>query len=389
MGGGKGGGGGGAPDPDPRIGEAALKNAELGRQWLDFARVESADAKERQKILDSLTTRIGEEQLETQGRANDWSKDDRERWEKVFRPLEDRVVESAETWDSDDRQAQVAAEAKADVLSNAGQQREATQRNMASMGIDPRSGRYAGVDRAAEQGTALAAAGAQNNARKQVRNQGVAMRADAANMGRGLPSQAAQGASLGLTAGNSALAGQRGTNAAAGQSSQIMNQGFSGAMQGNSSMMQGLNQQYGNELQAWSANRQAASQESAGLFGGLGQAVGTGASLYMMSSKDAKTDKAPVDGSALEAVKGMPVESWRYKDGIEDGGQQEHIGPYAEDFQQATGKGDGQKIPLQDMMGLQLKAIQELGIKVDKLEGKKGSGRRPDDIQADYQEKMA
>ena len=370
MGGGKGGGGGSAPDPDPRIGEAALKNAELGRQWLDFAKVESADAKERQKVLDSLTTRIGEQQLATQDRANEWSQEDRARWENVFKPLEDRVVETAETWDSDERQAQVAAEAKADVLGNASRQREATQRNMASMGIDPRSGRYAGVDRAAEQQTALAAAGAQNNARKQVRNQGVAMRADAANMGRGLPSQAAAVASLGLTAGNSALAGQQGANSMAMQGSQIMNQGFGGAMQGNTSMMNGLNTQYNSQLQAWSANRQAAAQESAGFWGGVGSMAGTAAGLYMMSSKDAKTNKRPVEGSALAAISGLPVEAWDYKPGMGDGGS--HIGPYAEDFQAATGQGDGKTIPVQDMLGLHTKAIQELGAMLENI----GTGNR-------------
>lgn len=388
MGGGKGGGGGGsAPDPDPRIGQAALKNAELGEDWLQFARGESRDAKSRQRTLDNLTRRIGEQQLQTQDRANDWSREDRQRWERVFKPLEDRMVEEAENWDSDARQSARAAEAKADVMGNAQQAQQANQRQMASMGIDPRSGRYQALDRSQDQSTALSSAGAQNNARNQVRNQGVAMRADAANMGRGLPSQAAQGANLGLQAGNSALAGQTSTNSAAGQASNIMGQGFQGAMQGNSSMMNGLNTQYGNQLQAWQTNKQASAQQTSGLMSGLGSA--TGAAMMFMSSKDAKTDKAPVEGSALEAVKGMPVERWRYKDGIEDGGESEHIGPYAEDFQASTGQGNGKQIPVQDMMGLQLKAIQELGIKVDRLESRKGSGRRPDDIKADYAEKMA
>jgi len=382
------GGGGSAPSPDPRIGEAALEQAELGKQWLDFAKVEAGNAKERQKVLDDLTARIGEQQINTQDQANEWSKEDRSRWENVFRPIEDRIVKDANEWDSPERQSDRAAEAKADVMTNASQQKGATERNLASMGVNPNSGRYAGATKAVEQNTALAGAGAQNKARNQVRTEGMALRSDAANMGRGLPSQAAQGAALGLKAGNSALAGQTGANREARGSVDIMGQGYQGAMAGNAGMMDGLNTQYNNQLNAWSTNRQAAAQESAGFWGGLGQAAGTAGAL-MVSSKDYKTDKAPVEGSAMEAIKGLPVEQWRYKDGVQDGGQQEHIGPYAEDFQKQTGAGDGKMIPMQDMMGLQLKAIQELGMKVEAMSGKKKTGRRPSDIKAGYEEKVA
>ena len=61
----------------------------------------------------------------------------------------------------------------------------------------------------------------------------------------------------------------------------------------------------------------------------------------------------------------MPVEKWKYKDGVADEGQ--HIGVYAEDFQQATGMGDGKTINLVDGLGLTMKAVQELSEKVDSL----------------------
>ena len=64
---------------------------------------------------------------------------------------------------------------------------------------------------------------------------------------------------------------------------------------------------------------------------GAGQLVGTAATMgMMMSSKDFKEGKEPVDSEmAVEAFKKLPVESWKYKDGIADGGR--GIGPYAED----------------------------------------------------------
>jgi len=167
-----------------------------------------------------------------------------------------------------------------------------------------------------------------------------------------------------LNAGSGAVAGQYNANQAFNANANIMGQGYQGAMQGYNNQAGILNQQYSNQLQAWSANQQANAQGLSGLMGAAGTLGGT---AIMMSSKDYKENKRPVEGSALEALKGLPVESWKYKDGIADGG--EHIGPYAEDFKRQTGNGDGKTIPIQDMMGLQLKAIQELGAKVDKMEG--------------------
>lgn len=363
--------GGKAPAPDPKIGEAALENAELGKEWLSFAREQFDIANERQAELDELTKRIGEQQIEMSDRQMQWSAEDRQRYRDQFQPLEDRFVEEASTWDSQERQAERAAEAKADVLQNAAAQRAASQRQAASMGVNPASGRFQGLDRAGELQTALAAAGAQNQARDQVRKEGMAMRADAVNIGRGLPAQSAQAASLGLSAGNSALAGAQGAHGAFMGNTQIMGQGFQGAMSGNSSMANILNQQYQNQLQAWSANQQA----TAAGIGGIASAIGTGIGAYAaLSSKAKKTKKRPVKG-ALEAVKGLPVESWEYKPGAQGKAppgvippdNKRHIGPYAEDFKKQTGRGDGKTIPLQDAIGITMKAVQELDDKVEKI----------------------
>ena len=365
--------GGKAPKPDPNIGKAALESAELGREWLSFAREQFDIANERQAELDELTKLIGQQQIEMSDRQMRWSEEDRQRYQDLFQPLEDRFVEEASTWDSPERQAQRAAEAKADVLQNAAAQRAASQRQAASMGVNPASGRFQGLDRASELQTALAAAGAQNQARDQVRKEGMAMRADAVNIGRGLPAQSAQAASLGLAAGNSALAGAQGAHGAFMGNTQIMGQGFQGAMYGNTSMANILNQQYQNQLQAWAANQQA----TASGIGGIASAIGTGIGAYaaLSSSKAKKTKKRPVKG-ALEAIKGLPVESWKYKPeaqgkappGVIPPDDKRHIGPYAEDFKKQTGLGDGKTIPLQDAIGITMKAIQELDEKLERLE---------------------
>lgn len=365
-------GGGSAPKADPRIGEAALKNAELGEDWLEFAREQFGVANERQTELDELTKRIGEEQLKTQDRANRWSEEDRARWEESFRPIEDRLIEDATGWDSEERLEELSAEAKAGVMSNAHAAQRQNERQMASMGIDPRSGRFAGIDRASDLSTALAAAGAQNQARSQARSQGMALRADAANMGRGLPSQAAASAGLGLQAGGMAQGGS--LNAAANQRANvgIMGQGFGAAMQGYSNQANTLNQQYQNQLSAWSANQQAAGN----MWGGIGQLAGTVGTMALASSEEYKTDKKQIGDSALDAVNNMPVESWKYKreaQGKDLGpsvippDDKTHVGTYAEDFQRETGMGDGKSIPVGDAIGVTMKAIQELDQKVERM----------------------
>ena len=45
------------PKPDENIAKAAHMQAELGQEWLEFAKIETSDAKDRQAVLDDMTTR--------------------------------------------------------------------------------------------------------------------------------------------------------------------------------------------------------------------------------------------------------------------------------------------------------------------------------------------
>ena len=351
-----------APAPDPAIGQAATVSAETSREWLQFSREQYAADNVRQDKTDALTERVVAQQMALQDRSNAWATEDRARYKSIYQPMEDEYAAEANNWDSPERQAQMAAEAKADVLGSAAQAQEANTRQMASMGINPNSGRFAGVDRANDTQTALAAAGAQNNARTTARSQGMAMKADALNIGKGLPSQAATAAGLSLNSGNSAMGNQIAGQSAAMMGTQIMGQGYQGAMAGAGQQASILNQQYQGQLSSWGAQQQADAQGTAGLWSGLGTAAGVG--MMMFSSKDFKENKQPVDG-ALSAINSMPVEEWDYKEGMGDGGR--HIGPYAEDFQRATGKGDGKTIPVIDAIGVTVKAVQELDQKIEQL----------------------
>ncbi len=94
------------------------------------------------------------------------------------------------------------------------------------------------------------------------------------------------------------------------------------------------------------------------------------------SSKARKTPEGSIDTSAiLAAVAALTVDTWRYKPdtGLD---QRSHIEPYAEDFKQAFGVGDGVTISTIDAVGVCLAAIKALSQKVEGMEGALQAARR-------------
>lgn len=353
-------GGGPAPAPDPAIGQAAMRQAELGEQYLAFAKEQFAVSQGMQAELNDLAKQTSEF-------FTGMAKEDRDRWKTVFEPLEDQFVKEAAEFDTPERREEAAARARADVQSAAATQTGTAQRQMASMGVSPDSGRFAGVDRALGLGTTLASVTAQNQARDQVQQQGHALKTAAIGIGKGLPVQAGQFMSQGLNAAGVPVATHQ-------ASTGIMQPGFTGAIQGNQGMATSLNQQHSNQLQAWDAQNRNAAANAAGFGQFAGQVLGTGVGLFL-SSKKAKENRKPVaDGEALAAVEGMPIEEYDYKPGMGDGGH--HVGPMAEDFARQTGRGDGTAIAAQDAIGIAMGAIKDLSKKVDRVVEAIGIGPR-------------
>jgi len=273
-------GGGSAPAPDPNIGEAAKDNVRLGKDWLAFAKDQFAEGNKRQEVTDALNTKVINQQLQTQDEANAWAREDRNRTKTVFQPVEDAFIKTAQEYDSPAKQAEAAAQAKADVMANAAMQDQASTRQMAAMGVSPDSGRFAGIKRATDMNTALAAAGAQNNARQIVRDKGLALKADAINMGKGLASSTAAAYGIGTNSGNSAVANRSSGNANFYQNQGVMGQGFNGAIGANNSAGSILNNLYGNQLSAWSAQQQSNATSAAGIGNLAGTMASTGIQMY-------------------------------------------------------------------------------------------------------------
>lgn len=262
------------------------------------------------------------------------------RYNSTFAPIEDRMASDAMTWDSAERQDSEAAKAKGDVIANASQQQAAQQRNMASMGVNPMSGRFAAGARSDAITTALGAAGAQNATRDNVRQQGIALRAQAAGIGQqvlgnantatGLGMQATgaglgatqsgyqtkaagtgqamnaitgglaasgigatsaslsntqsgagyQGLGVGLNAGSSAVSAGGAGNSNFYANNGIMGQGYNAAQQGYSNQASALNNLYGSQINAWGQQQQANATSSAGTGAAIGTVVGAGIMVF-------------------------------------------------------------------------------------------------------------
>ncbi|SEH89905.1 hypothetical protein [Paraburkholderia hospita] len=273
-------GGGSAPAPDPAVGQAALQNVQLGKDWLAFANDQFKQGNIRQADLDSLTKQVTESQLAAQNTSNQWAQEDRSRYKQVFQPLQDSYIQQAKEYGTQEKQDQMAATAVADTQQAARQAREANTRSMASMGINPNSGRFEGISRGQEVLDSLNNAGAANNARTAAKDKSLALTADAINMGNGMASQAAGALGLGLNAGNSATGNAGAANANFRANQGVMQSGFQGAIGANNSAGSMLNQQYGTQVQAYSAQQQAQGASSGGMMSGIGAIAGAGIMVF-------------------------------------------------------------------------------------------------------------
>lgn len=244
-------------------------------------------------------------------------------------------------------------------------QREATARNLARSGVSPESGKSQALMAAGDIGAAKAAAGADYGARRGVETIGWARMADAANLGRGLPSAQATAASTGIQAGSGALSGAGAGLTAAQSGAGLMGQGFSTALSG-----QG---QAGN-LYGQAANiENTANRNNQAFFTDMAN-LGLKASGISDKTKKKNTGKKADGAKALDEINAVPVaEDWEYdarKGGPEDGIKR--TGPMAQDVQAVMGEAaapGGKIIDLVNMNGKLMASMQELTRRVKHIEG--------------------
>jgi hypothetical protein len=348
-----------APDTSG-INAAAQANAAVARDALDWYKTQYTAQAPLRDAAAQRAQAVSDAQLKAMGTATDIANKDEQYRESVFQPLERGIVADAQNYDTLDQRDKAAGQAVADVRMAGTASRNATERNMERMGVNPSDGAYGSMERAGDANIALASAGAANRARDQVRTVGHAMQMDAASLGRGLPGNQATQAGIALNSGNAAVASGNVPVSLAQQGTQMVGQGFQTAISGNNS----AGNLYGS---AANIEMQGNKDDLSGLAN-LGMA-----GKYIFSDKNMKTGIKPLKGEvALAAVKKLPVKGWKYKQGspADDGGAS-HIGPMAQDVNAQVGEHaapGGKMVDLGTLTGLALAAVQQLDDKHGQLE---------------------
>lgn len=254
-----------APAPDPNIGKAAMENMALSKESLDFVKQMYADSAPERATASAKANQVTDAQLRLMDQQEALTQDRINYETDTFRPLEKQLVADAYAYDTPERRAAEAGKAMQTVGTQFDVARQGMRRQASASGIDPSSGNFIanlGTMGVREAATKAASGTAATNL---VETTGRAMKADAAALGRGLPSAQATTAGLALTAGNSAANTAQIPAQVAANGTSMMTQGYNTAMQGNASAGNLLLGQY---------NAVAKAGDNSGAMMGLGSAVG-------------------------------------------------------------------------------------------------------------------
>lgn len=293
-----GGGKGSPPPPDyGPIAQASKESAEimagLGREQLGFARQQYA---ELSPILHSIAAQQQAAQDQQMRQAQEYY----DYQMGTFRPLEQGLVRQAQEFNTDAYRNQLASQAAADAGRAFGLTQAAQQRAMASMGVNPNSGRFAGMQNQNALGLSAQRAAAMTGTRQQAQQTGWARQLDVAGLGRNLP-----GAST------AAYGGATQAGSAAGQTYMAPgNQFMAGFGSGAGLIGQGQQMQLGGLGNILSSQTSAynAAQNRPGLdVGGLLQG---GAALWAASDRRVKKNIREV---GVHEQTGLPLYEFEYR----------------------------------------------------------------------------
>jgi hypothetical protein len=239
-----------APSPDPQIGQAAMANAELAKEAMQYYRERDAAQAPRQAKMDALTENLANQQLDSSQFNDRAAREQFDRYRAYGIPAENAMYADAAGYDSKDALDKAAGSAATDVDVAMAGAADAQRRNMARSGVNPADGRALSMERDTATQGALAKASAMTNARDQRRQMGIMLRKDAASFGRGATGTAAQTFGTSMAAGGQASGAVGAAIGSANQTAQMMGTGFNLGIQGNGSAGSILNQEYGNQIKA-------------------------------------------------------------------------------------------------------------------------------------------
>lgn len=243
--------------------EAAQVMAGLGREQLAFAK----DQYNRSApVLEAIANQQMAAQNEQMGQARDYYNYMRD----TYRPLERGLVADAARFNTEAYREDMAAKAAADAGRAFGISQAQNQRAMASMGVNPASGRFANMNNATGLQQAAQRAAAMTGARTNAEQMGYARKLDAAGLGRGL-----SGASTAAYGGATNAGSQAGLNAQSAGQNYMGNMGT-----GANTMLGGYNAQISGLGTVLNNQTNAYVNSNDSFLGDLGGLMGGAASMY-------------------------------------------------------------------------------------------------------------
>ena len=143
--------------------------------------------------------------LDTSNQFAGYATRDQDLYSGSYIPAMKQQLDYAEQYTTPERMAANRAAAGATVANNAAAQRSASERALQSTGVDPSSGRFAGLDAGLAAQAAAQTAGAMTTSDRTTEQLGQQYLAQAIQTGAVLPGQAVNEAGLGISAGNQAV----------------------------------------------------------------------------------------------------------------------------------------------------------------------------------------
>lgn len=183
----------------------AQASEKVGMRALDLTEQQNARSNDLQDEFLDIIAANAESDAELKDIQTELALEQAQRRRDIFDPLEARIVDEAENYDSLGRMTNEMGKADAAVVQAYDRAKEGSARDMLRLGINPNSGKALALQENSKLGLAKAAAEASTGAGERVKGKGFAMRLDAAGLGRNLATNQTAAADSALRAGNSVV----------------------------------------------------------------------------------------------------------------------------------------------------------------------------------------
>lgn len=298
---------------------AASTAAQQTQELSKITREQLAWAKEKAAKDEAQIQPIIDRMIRGMDKQNEYADEQKKFYDENYRPLEEGLIKTANEYDTPEYREYRAAEVGADTAQKFKGAQDAAAQQLKDFGVDPSSPRYASTALVGKLTQAGATAGAENAERDRVRAEGLALKQNAVNTGRGY---AGAVNATWANAGNSGNSAVGNTNATSANASSMMGNPTQWGGLGNQALgtWGGIaNNNYSNYLQGYQFQN---TPQSSGIGSALGLAAGVAASripgladggaipMEASPSMGANTDDIPARLNAGEFIMPREAVSW-------------------------------------------------------------------------------